>query len=401
VSNKTYSLYFMLIIRTKVTIFIFVLFLFSCSVDNTLQKKESSLVTDYDEKIFLRKIWRDKVDIQDSYKISFLTPAITDDKTIVATRNGMIYAFDKNNFLLWKKKFNLQIATGISYNDEQFAIGGFDGEVLLWDSNGKIVWQNRVNSSINAQPLFMLDKLIVKGTDNTIVAFDLSDGSVLWEQKFNLPSLSLHGQSKLLFISSYIIAGLDDGTVVVLKAEDGSVLLQKQLHSTTGQNIITRLNDINSDMLLINEDIVIASYQGIITRISLRDFTTKWQLKLSTFNNFIFDGVNIFIFDENDVLIAVSATTGKIAWQNDSLKFRQLSHPAILDDNLLVSDHLGFIHLLDSKNGQTISQAQYGTVPISGQLATKENKIYFQTINGEYQNFIVEKSPQRSFIHFK
>jgi|GEM_PF-7118230 len=374
----------------------------SCSSENYIKTEPSMLVTDYEESLFLRRIWREVIDTDDKYQTINLSPAVTDNRVFLATKNGKIIAIDENNFFVWEKQLNLKVTSGIQHNDDLITFGSSDGDVVVLDAtDGKIIWQNKVLSQINVNPMFMGEKLIVKGGDNSISAFDIDDGTLLWEQKFNLPPLSLKGQSEMLSISTYIIVGLDNGKIAILDEKDGRVLLKKQLHSIYADNVVSRLNDINSDILLIGRDIVAASYQGIVTRISLNNFKTKWINNISTFNSFVYDGVTIFIFDENDVLKALSPETGKVLWENKSLKNRNLSQPTLIGDNLLVADAFGFIHLLDSRNGRTISQVQYGAMPLSGKITIKDNRAYVQSANGEYHNLVVVKKQNRNFIHFK
>ena len=383
-------------------LFCFMSTVLSCSSENYIKTEPSMLVTDYEESLFLRRIWREVIDTDDKYQTINLSPAVTDNRVFLATKNGKIIAIDENNFFVWEKQLNLKVTSGIQHNDDLITFGSSDGDVVVLDAtDGKIIWQNKVLSQINVNPMFMGEKLIVKGGDNSISAFDIDDGTLLWEQKFNLPPLSLKGQSEMLSISTYIIVGLDNGKIAILDEKDGRVLLKKQLHSIYADNVVSRLNDINSDILLIGRDIVAASYQGIVTRISLNNFKTKWINNISTFNSFVYDGVTIFIFDENDVLKALSPETGKVLWENKSLKNRNLSQPTLIGDNLLVADAFGFIHLLDSRNGRTISQVQYGAMPLSGKITIKDNRAYVQSANGEYHNLVVVKKQNRNFIHFK
>jgi outer membrane protein assembly factor BamB len=66
----------------------------------------------------------------------------------------------------------------------------------------------------------------------------------------------------------------------------------------------------------------------------------------------------VFGTESDGKFFAWNRTTGQVAWQTDSLRFRGLTSPSFADGQLLVGDQLGWVHWLDPKNGQTVARVQ-------------------------------------------
>jgi outer membrane protein assembly factor BamB len=56
--------------------------------------------------------------------------------------------------------------------------------------------------------------------------------------------------------------------------------------------------------------------------------------------------------------MAWQRSSGQVAWQSEAFRFRGLTAPQFDAGQLVIGDELGWVHWLDTSNGQTIGRIQ-------------------------------------------
>ena len=68
--------------------------------------------------------------------------------------------------------------------------------------------------------------------------------------------------------------------------------------------------------------------------------------------------------DEKDILKAFGVATGAILWEQNDLKLRKLTSPVSIRNYIAVGDLEGYVHLLDTKNGDFLGRKKISRRPI-------------------------------------
>ncbi len=91
-------------------------------------------------------------------------------------------------------------------------------------------------------------------------------------------------------------------------------------------------------------------------------------------------GNGVFVAQTDGKITAYEITTGNKLWENDQLLNRKLSNPVMLDNDLVVGDLDGVLHLIDPATGEIVGRSK-----TSGEVRTLrviDNQLYVGTRKG-------------------
>jgi len=276
----------------------------------------------------------------------------------------------------WQLEFDAPVTAGIGYVDEQLFVATRNGRLIaLSGVDGSILWQVNTSSEALSAPQANSEIAVVQTVDGKVSAYAVEDGKLQWSYAANLPSLTLRGTSTPLVNEVYTYAGFASGKLVALDNQTGSVIWQKSISAAKGRSDIERLIDIDGALILVDGLLYVTSYQGNIAAIDALTGTTIWQQPVSSINGATLVGDAVLVVDAQDIVLAYDRKLGHVLWQNDALKYRLLSTPMGLDDQVLVVDAQGYAHLLQLEDGEFLGRQKLG---ING--ARISSKSYQDTI---------------------
>ena len=148
---------------------------------------------------------------------------------------------------------------------------------------------------------------------------------------------------------------------------------------------IDRLSDVLSKPIINDAQVYAVSTSGDLTSIDRRSASIIWTRKISSFNNIVFDGFDIYLTHKSDSIYSLdSKRNGKTNWRNADLQFRRITDPIIIGDHIAVGDYDGYVHLLNSETGIVEGRAQITSdVPIGKNIySIGNNKILGIDVEG-------------------
>ena len=148
---------------------------------------------------------------------------------------------------------------------------------------------------------------------------------------------------------------------------------------------IDRLSDVLSKPIINETEVYAVSTSGDLASIDRRNASTIWTRKISSFNNIVFDGFDIYLAHRSDSLYSLDPkNSGKTNWRNADLQYRRITNPIITGNYIAVGDFDGYIHLLNSETGIVEGRAQISSgVPIGKNIhAVGNNKILGMDLEG-------------------
>ena len=313
-----------------------------------------------------------------------LTPAHTPGKVFVADAAGNLACLDANNGnTLWENDADLFISGGPGASEKLVMVGSDEGDVLTYaNASGEFLWQTKVSSEILAAPQEANDIVVVRTIDGKIFGLDAINGSRLWTYDRTMPLLTLRGTSNPVIADGVVIAGFDGGRISALDLFTGKLIWETSVSLASGQSQLERMIDIDSDPLIIGNDIYVATFQGRLASVALENGRVTWARDISSYAGFTSDGENIYITDDQSNIWALDRTTGTSLWKQENLFARQATAPATIGNLVVVGDLEGYLHWMDKSNGQFVARTQISKVAILAPPVAVEDVVYAYSSDG-------------------
>ena len=313
-----------------------------------------------------------------------LTPSHSQGKVFVADALGNLASLDANNGnTLWKIDTDLTISGGPGASEKLTMIGSDEGDVLAYASeSGEFIWQAKVSSEILAAPQEANDIVVVRTIDGRIFGLDANDGSRLWIYERTMPALTLRGTSNPVITGDIVIAGFDGGRLSAIDLFTGKLIWETSVSLSSGRSQLERMVDIDSDPVIIGNDIYVATFQGRLASVSLEDGRITWTRDISSYAGFTSDGIIIYITDDQSHVWALDRATGTSVWKQENLYARQATAPATIGNLVVVGDLEGYLHWMDKDNGQFVARTQVSESAIIAPPVAVEDVVYAYSSDG-------------------
>lgn len=312
-----------------------------------------------------------------------MKPVVRGDVIYSASPDGQVQAMNlKTSKVLWSRNLGSGIVSGPTVAEGMIALGTDNSTLMILNqSTGKDIWQQKLSNEILAKPIISHQKVIAKAIDGNLYAFDLVNGEKLWVADHGAPSLILKASSSPVVLGDLVLVGYSDGKLDAVNIESGQVVWQRSIAYPSGASDVERLVDIDADPIVKDEVAYLATYQGYIGALSLKDGQFLWRKPASTYKNMVLFGNTLYMTDAEDVLWSIDSKSGRVNWQQQKLKARGLTEPVMVDSHLAVADKTGLVHIISPKTGEIIGRSQVSGAVISSPMVAS-NKLYIQTANG-------------------
>ena len=313
-----------------------------------------------------------------------LNPTTDGETVYAASFNGNVIAINANNGRkIWKQSFDFSFTAGPTYKDGILVLGTNNGELINIDSmTGEILWTTTVSSEILAPVAIKDDQIFVRSVDGNLTAFLSDNGSLMWTANHRVPRLSLRGTTSPEVFANAVLSGFDDGKVSAYDLVDGSLLWEPMLTPPGGRTEIEKINDIDAPMTIVGNELYVGSYQGALAALALESGDIIWLTEASIYAGMAVDEDAVFVSESDGSVMALSRFTGREIWKKDNLLNRYPSAPVIIGDSIIVGDLEGYLHWLDKESGETQQRISIGKDKISSVPLVMEDTVIVQTDGG-------------------
>ncbi len=320
-----------------------------------------------DEEISLSQQWRHQVGIGMGKAYARLQPAISGDDIYVASANGLVEALTlQSGATVWSTNLDTEITAAIAVHGSKGFVATANGDVIALNINdGSEAWRKNIKAEVLSVPVIQGDALALQTVDGKLHVLDVSNGNSRWSYDSNLPNLSLRGTSQPIFHGGSVIAGFASGKVVGLNAKNGMVLWQERIGIPAGRSELERLVDVDGRLLVKDDTLFVAGYQGHVMAIDLRNGKTMWKREASSYHGPLNGLGNIYLVSDDDHILAVDDQSTNDVWVQADLEGRQLSEPVLFANHIAVTDFEGYIHLVKQLDGTIVGRDQLVRPPIS------------------------------------
>lgn len=294
---------------------------------------------------------------------------------------SLVYSFKE-------KDLNHGITGGISYADGLLYIGNYAGEVIaLSATNGKEVWRKQLKGEVSSVPQTNGQVVAVQTMNGKLFVLDAKTGADMWFFENPPPVLTLRGSAAPLVTDSAIFAGFANGRLMAFNPSNGLILWEQRMALPKGRSELDRMVDIHASPLIKDGILFVGTYQGRIAAVARGTGGSVWGVDGSTSENLAAADDKLFVSQSDGKVIAYSLTSGEQLWQNEKLLRRRLSGPQVFGDYVAVVDFEGFMHVLNQSNGELAARDKVDRKGVRAPMLTDGTILYVYGNGGSLMAF--------------
>jgi outer membrane protein assembly factor BamB len=314
-----------------------------------------------------------------------LQPVVADGVLYSASHSGEIVAVTSaTGKRQWVVKTELPLSAGPEVSGSTLVVGSSDGDVVALEAaSGKELWRVSIASELLARPLIAGDLVILRTVDGHLEGLSLTDGARRWNVNESVPRLTLRGTAAPVFARDRVIAGFDNGRVLALDPRSGEVLWDTVVNAPSGRTELERLSDIDAPAYVSGSDVFVVGFQGRIAMLALDSGQIWWARDASSYRGFAADEQSIYLTRADGVVVSMRRIDGAVQWENDTLKYRALTAPAVDGDALVVADFEGYMHWLNKGTGEVVARHKTDGDRVTNAPVTSDAGVFVQTDGGK------------------
>ncbi len=364
-----------------------------CSWFSKEDKIEPDELVDIESTIKIKKQWSVDVGSQGKDELyTRLLPAIDGDRIYAASIKGTVTAYDRREGdEIWDTNIKETITSAVGAGSGVVLVGTINGDlVALSQLDGEEQWRTNLTSEMLAAAQASGSVVVAQTIDGKVMGVDLNTGKRLWGYTAAMPALTLRGSGTPALVGNIGYFGFASGKVVALDVETGLLVWQQQAAYPEGRTELERLVDFDGKPLVIGKELYVASYQGRAVAMDRMQGRAMWAEEISTAGGLAYGQGNIYLSQDDDTVTALRMASGRSAWENDQMSYRQLSTPAVVDDYVAVADFEGYVHFLNAEDGTFAGRYDVGA-GVRNDLQSDGNILYVLSNSGRLVALTVEK----------
>jgi len=279
------------------------------------------------------------------------------DRLGIVSQNGLVSVVNADTgTVAWQLALNTPVTAGVGGDGQRYAVITQANDLVVL-SEGREIWRNKLPAIAFTAPLVAGGRVFVLTTDRTVVAFDGASGQKLWSQQRSGEPLVLKQAGILTTYQDNLLVGLS-GRLVAMNPANGASKWEAVVGSSRGTNEVERLVDLVAGVSRVNNVICARAYQTAVTCVDASKGSNVWTRASQGHVGVTGNEGFVFGAESDGKFVSWNRSTGQIAWQTETLRFRGLTAPAWAEGQLVVGDELGWLHWLDVKTGQTLARTQ-------------------------------------------
>ncbi|BDD94664.1 outer membrane protein assembly factor BamB [Pandoraea sp. XJJ-1] len=356
-----------------------------CGLFGSKPAHEPTPLTEIKQALNVKQIWTASVGKSGAYSFA---PVAVGNAVFAAGANGSIVRVDADTGAsTWSAKADTNITAGPGSDGETTVVATHKGDVIAFDHDGKSSWKANAGSEVLTAPLVGRGLVVVRAINNRVTAFDAATGSVRWSYSQPTSTLTLRTGTGMTFLGDRaVVTGFPGGKLVALDANTGNPLWVTPLSYPKGVTEVERVNDVTGTPVVFGRQVCGATFQGRVGCADVQTGNGLWARDFSSPNGVTQDERVVAAVNTDGAVYAFNAADGSTLWQNDKLKYRDLSAPLALGRVVVVGDKQGYLHFLSRENGELLARVKLSGA-ISAQPILAGQTLVVQTRDGNIYGF--------------
>ena len=259
-------------------------------------------------------------------------PVVGGNKLFAEGTDGIIVAFDKNTGAkLWtrgdgemtKDQAPSAFGGGVSYEAGKLYATNGVGEVKALNADtGEVLWKVAPAGPLRGSPTIAFGQLFVMTQDNQIIALNIVDGSLVWDESGSTTQSGVFGVAAPSAGQGTVIAGYSSGELSAYRYENGRTLWSDALARTNISTTVGSITDIDADPIIDSGRVYALGQGGRMAAYELLTGQRIWELNLAGISTPSIAGEWIFTLTDDARLLAIARSTGRVRWITQLPRFR-------------------------------------------------------------------------------
>ncbi len=363
-----------------------------CSSGGGLPVTESPAeLTDFEAKLEVEELWSVNAGSGVGDHYLKMGPLVAGNAIYTADIEGQIMAFERESGKrLWATSLEAGLSGGPGDGGEMILLGG-DAEVFaVSKSDGSQFWQADVSSEVLAPPIRRDDVILVRTVDGNLFGLDAASGEQRWSYNQPVPTLSLRGVGAPAFFDGHAVAGFASGRLVAVNLQNGTPVWGATVSVPRGRTELERMVDIDAAPMIREGVAHVASYQGRIATVALRNGPLLWTRDIPSHEAVGVTQEAVLVTDDSSDVWALARYNGGSLWRSDKLHARRLTAPVPQGDFLVVGDLDGYLHWLSQADGSIVARDKVGSAPILAAPVVDGEQVFVVDTAGRLAAFRVQ-----------
>jgi len=332
-----------------------ILGLVACS--STPVKPAPTALADFKSQVNISKVWTAQLGPFVAGSNAPLSHNLAAGRLALVTGSGLVSVLNAETGLeSWRLSLNTPVSAGIGGDGDRYALISQANE-LIAISNAQVIWRVKLPASSFTSPLVAGGRVFVLTADRTVMAFDGATGQRLWSQQRAGDPLVLKQAGILTSFQDKLLVGLA-GRLVAMNPGNGVAVWETTIGSSRGTNEVERLVDLVAGVSRVNNVVCARAFQTSVTCVDALKGSNVWTRTAQGHVGLSGSDALVFGTESDGKLMAWQRSSGQVAWQSEAFRFRGLTAPQFDAGQLVIGDELGWVHWVDTSNGQTIGRIQ-------------------------------------------
>lgn len=359
---------------------------------STAPKNRPAELSELKPTLSVKPLWHASVGKAGRY---FFSPALIGPDVVAAGGKGVVERLVlATGAVVWKTDLDVPLAAGVGSDGNISAVVTVTGDLIALDTAGKPLWRVPTNAEILSAPAVGQGLVIVRSSDNRVIAYDAETGRRRWVYQRSTQSLVLRTNPGISMDGSLLFAGFPGGRLAALNVATGTLRWESSVAVPKGATELERVADVVGTPIVSGREVCSAAFQGRAGCFDVTTGNTIWSRDLSTATGIEIDGRFAFVTDDKANVQALTRSGGATIWKNDKLAYRRMTAPASVGRAIVVGDYKGFVHWLSREDGTLIARSTTdGSALLTAPRAFSVGSapaVLLQTTDGDLYAFVAE-----------
>lgn len=309
-------------------------------------------------------------------------PAIAGGSVWAAAADGTVVRVAlESGQVTWRVKVDKALTAGVGSDGSLAVVATRDGELRALGADGASLWSATVGAEVVTAPAVADGTVVVRASDNRVLAFEARTGKRLWNFQRQNPPLVLRNAGGIAVVPGTAFIGMPGGRLVALALNSGALRWDVALAQPKGANELERIADVVGSPLVIGSQICAVAYQGRIGCFDLGSGRLVWSQEFSSATGFDIDDAGLVSVDADDRVRAFGRQ-GQLGWRSVGFDRRRLSAPFISGSGIALGDREGRVLWLTRTEGVLGAVTATDGKPIVAPPVGAQGLVVVQTTGG-------------------
>lgn len=349
-------------------------------------------LTEIKATLAVKPLWNASVGKAGRY---FFSPALIGPDVVAAGGKGVVERrVLATGVVVWRTDLDLPLAAGVGSDGSISAVVSETGDLIALDANGKPLWRVPTGTEILSAPAVGQGIVVVRTTDNRVIAYDAETGRRRWLYQRTTQPLVLRTNPGIAIEGGLLFVGFPGGKLAALNVASGTLRWESSVAVPKGATELERVADVVGTPVVVGREVCTAAFQGRAGCFDTATGNAVWSRDLSTSTGIEIDGRFGFVTDDKSAVSALTRSTGATIWKTDKLGYRRMTEPASVGRAIVVGDYRGFVHWLSREDGSLIARSTTDGSPLvvapRSFSVGSAPAVLFQTQGGNLYAFVSE-----------